>query len=479
MRIPRVKSPRKDSNRGEAAMRKWWAKLACIAGLAVMGTTPEIAHAQFGCGACCGGGRGQPCSSGDPWAATSLPEDGVPNAFADCPTPCTWKEECIWAGLDYLVGITRRSPLGVPLVTSSTNPNNVTGILGQPDTVVLFGLQGLDLQTPQGYRATIGISPTRDWLVPFEVVYTYLHQRTNAFSQESDSAGTTLLARPIVSVQEGTSVGTQPGVGVQQSSGVESSVLVSGASTLAGGVNVDASLQYWGLQGTFVIRTCCQWGDDCCGCAFDLPLGVRYLNLHEVLNITSNSTALTAESPAFFLGRGLGVGDKTIVTDIFRGNNEFLGAEFGLRFEGRADGLRLMLEPRISIGATQQSAIIDGYSALLPAGGGTPETTAGGLLAVGSNSGRFFRNQFTYLPETTATLSWQCFPCMRIQAGYNLTYWPNVQRPGTEISRTVNLSQVPTSASFNPTATATSPSFVFKDSNFLIQDLSLGVVFSF
>jgi hypothetical protein len=70
---------------------------------------------------------------------------------------------------------------------------------------------------------------------------------------------------------------------------------------------------------------------------------------------------------------------------------------------------------------------------------------------------------------------------MRVQVGYNITYWPNVQRPGNAISRAVDVSQVPTSPTFNPTAaaSATSPSFSFTNSTFLIQDVSVGVVFSY
>jgi len=450
-------------------MRTWCAKLGLIAGgLVGLGGLAAPAPAQLPGGNMCGPGCYSPQlqQPADATAACTLPNDGSPNAFSEYQDPCCWKEPMVWASAEYLLGITRRSPLGVPLVTTS-GPNAAAGTLApaQPNTVVLFGLQGLDLQDPQGMRFTVGVSPTRDWLVPLEVVYTYLHQRTNAFSDESDAKGNPLLARPVFS--------TQPG-----HTG-ETSFLSSSPGQLAGGVNIDASLQLWGLQAVALVRTSLQWGDDCGGCAIDLPIGFRYLNLNEVLNITSSAKSLSANSPVHYLGASLGVGNQTIVTDMFKGNNEFVGGEFGIRLESRMDRWSLTLEPRVSIGATTQLATIAGVSDLNPANGGAQKTTPDGILAVASNSGRHAREEFTALPEATAGLAWQCFPWMRIQAGYNITYWPNVQRPGTEVNPAVDVRQVPTSAAFSATATSSSPSCFFKDSTFLMQDFSLGVVFSY
>jgi Putative beta barrel porin-7 (BBP7) len=442
-------------------MRMSSAKLGFIAFLAGLAVATS-AQAQLP--SCCGSGLGcggrQQC--GDPIAATSLPNDGSPDAFSDCNYSC-WTEPLVWGNAQYLVGITRRSPLGVPLVTTSNNSTS-TGAIGQKGTEVLFGDQGLDLQYPEGMRFTLGLSPTRDWCVPLEVVYTYQHQRTDAFSEQSSANGSPLLARPVFS--------TTP-----NNSG-ETSLVSSDPGLKSGDINIDGSLQLWGIQAVGVVRTDCQWGDDCCGCALYLPVGFRYLNLNEGLNINSSSTAIGADTAVHFLGSTFGEGSQTVVTDIFRSNNEFRGGEFGIRFVTRSDGLCLTLEPRISIGATEQAATIAGVSDLIEANG-TKQTAAGGILAVASNSGRFARERFTYLPEGTATLAWQCFPWMGIQAGYNITYWPNVQRPGTEINTNVDLRQVPTSAAFNSSVTSTSPSFFFKDSTFWMQDVSIGVVFSY
>jgi Putative beta barrel porin-7 (BBP7) len=442
-------------------MRKWCVKLGLVAGLVSLVGTAVPARAQFGCdgGAPLANLQQQPDNTS---MSNSLPNDGSPGAFSDCFESRCWTYPVIWGEAEYLRGITKRAPLGVPLATTSTAPNNSTntGAIGQTNTVVLFGNQGIDLQYPEGMRFTLGVSPTRDWLIPAEVVYTYLHQRTNAFSQESDATGSPLLARPIFS------------------NGSEQSILSSSPGLYTGGINVDSSLQLWGFQGVGVVRTELQCGDDCCGWAIGLPIGFRYLNLNELINVTSTADSLANGVVTFQGQRFVGAGNQTAVTDIFKGNNEFRGGEVGVRFETRMNGFSLMLEPRISIGSTDQVATITGMSTLTTASGAT-QTAPSGILAVASNSGRFARNRFTYLPEGTAHLAWQCFPWMRIQAGYNITYWPNVERPGNEINRAVSATQIPTSAAFNSSVTSTSPTFLFKDSTFLMQDVSIGVVFSY
>jgi hypothetical protein len=458
---------RQAAEMGEATMRKSCAKLgliACLAGLAVATSAQAQLPPTFGCGPGCGAAPMQQQQCGDPASATVLPNDGSPNAFSE--RSLCWTEPLVWGSADYLLGITKRAPGGVPLVTTSNNTNTSVGVIGQDGTQVLNGNEGLNVQYPQGMRFTLGLSPTRAWCVPLEVVYTYLHQKTDGFSDQSDGNGNPLLARPFFS--------TEP-----NNSGEKIS-LVSYPGLLTGGVNVEGSLQLWGLQAVGLIRTNCQWGDDCNGCAFYLPIGFRYLNLNEGLNVTSNSTSISPLLSLNFQGSTVAQGSQVVVADMFKGSNEFRGGEFGIRFVARDNGLCLTLEPRISIGATQQAATIGGTTTLNDqANGGGTQTVAGGLLAVASNSGRFAQQRFTYLPEGTATLSWQCFPWMGIQAGYNITYWPNVQRPGTEINPNVDARQIPTSADFNPNVTSTSPSFFLKESTFWMQDVSVGVVFSF
>jgi Putative beta barrel porin-7 (BBP7) len=452
---------------GEATMRKSCAKLSLVACLAGLTAVTTSAQAQVPPNFSSGHSYGAPAQQqqcGDPVSATVLPNDGSPNAFAD--PKCCWTEPVFWGAADYLLGITRRAPGGVPLFTTSTNLNTSVGAIGEPGTVVLAGALGPDLQYPQGMRFTLGFSPTRAWAIPFEVVYTYMHQEDDLFGLQSDVNGNPLLARPINSADP-----NNPGQKI---------AIVSFPGLFSGSAIENGSIQLWGLQTVGVIRTNLQCGDDCCGFGIYLPVGFRYLNLNEGVNIGSSTTVISSNATQQFLGNFYGLGSQTVVTDLFKANNEFRGAEFGIRFVGRFDGLCVLAEPRISIGATQQAVTISGQSVLNDtAEGGGIVNAPGGLLALPSNSGRFARERFTYLPEGSFSLHWQCFPWMGIQAGYNITYWPNVQRASSAINPNVDLRQAPTSSTFDPTVTSTSPSFIFRESTFWMQDVTVGVVFSF
>ncbi|HYV35599.1 MAG TPA: BBP7 family outer membrane beta-barrel protein, partial [Gemmataceae bacterium] len=414
-----------------------------------------------------GGSQGKPGQPPcDPASATSLPNDGSPNAYSEWENCYPWHRPVFWATAEGVYGITHRAPLAVPLLSSSTAPdvNSNVGAIGESATVIPGNQQSFDLRHPLGVSATFGFSPTVEWKVPLEVNLLYLHEQSNAIAAHSDIVGNPLLARPIFSTAAG-----QEG---------EKVYLSSFPGLAAGGVTVDTSLQLWGINGVGVVQTGLQWGDDCHGCAIDLPMGVRYLDMNEVITINNSVTALAPNFAVPFLGTPFGQGSTTVVTDSFKTDNTFLGGEFGVRLESRWNSFFLTVEPRVGIGATRQSIVIGGVSVLEQPGQAT-QTAPGGILAVASNSGIHTRERFTVLPEATLHIGWDVFSWMRIQAGYNIIYWENVLRAGDQISRSVDVRQVPTDFSFTPGLPGNSPGISFKESNFIIQGISLGVTFSF
>src|SRR3954467_10012362 len=110
-------------------MRKWWKRLGLVAGcLAGLETFCEPAWAQspgggmssFGWHAGGGPGKGAPATSpGDAAACNYLLNDGSPGAFSALDNCDPWRRPLFWASAEGFYGITRRAPLGVPLVTSS------------------------------------------------------------------------------------------------------------------------------------------------------------------------------------------------------------------------------------------------------------------------------------------------------------------------------------------------------------------------
>ena len=256
-----------------------------------------------------------------------------------------------------------------------------------------------------------------------------MHERNISLAANSDENGNPLLARPVLA--------TEPG-----QTPVETVYLTSAPNLAIGGINVQSSIMFWGLQVQGVVNPpALKWGDDCDGLSIGFPLGFRYVDLEDNVTVTSSTTSI---NPAFvlpLLGQTFVPGNRLLITDSFKGSNEFRGGEFGARFDFRFSPFEVTFEPRVNIGSTSQNIIIGGVTVLDPVGGGASITTPGGILALPSNGGSHVHEVFTALPEGDLTIGWNLFPWFRIQAGYNIIYWSNVVRAGDQISRVVDVAR--------------------------------------
>jgi hypothetical protein len=103
-------------------------------------------------------------------------------------------------------------------------------------------------------------------------------------------------------------------------------------------------------------------------------------------------------------------------------------------------------------------------------------TSGGGLLAQGSNIGNYSRDRFALVPELGLNFGYQLTDCVRLFVGYNLLYVSTVARPGDQIDRTVNPTQIPRLGGAGLTGPAR-PAFMFGGTDFYAQGLNLGVEF--
>ena len=127
---------------------------------------------------------------------------------------------------------------------------------------------------------------------------------------------------------------------------------------------------------------------------------------------------------------------------------------------------------KLALGATAHTVIIDGTTTL-NATDGTTVVAPGSTVAQPSNMGRHTSTDFSVVPEVTATVGYQVFPCIRLLVGYNLLYWTRVQRAGNQIDRQIDFAQSPTSSAL-PVA-GTSPQFLNQRSDFWAQGINLGI----
>jgi hypothetical protein len=196
----------------------------------------------------------------------------------------------------------------------------------------------------------------------------------------------------------------------------------------------------------------------------DALAGFRYWHLQEDLGIEENTT-VSMGAPVF-------AGNSIKVNDFFGTENSFYGGQLGLRGRLQYERLHLDVITKIALGASQEVAAIRGATSI-----DTMPATAfnAGLLALASNSGRFFHEEFTAIPEIGVNLGFRVTNNIDVFAGYTFMYWANVLRPGDQIDTNLNPHLIPTSNSFGTAGGPARPAAVLRESGFWAQGLNVGI----
>jgi Putative beta barrel porin-7 (BBP7) len=107
----------------------------------------------------------------------------------------------------------------------------------------------------------------------------------------------------------------------------------------------------------------------------------------------------------------------------------FGGLDLGLTGEFRRGPWTLEWLSKVAVGPSRGAVDVSGATtATVP--GFAPQTSAGGLLALSSNSGHFDRNRVAVVPELGVKLGYQLTLHFRATVGYDFLYWNNVVRRG-------------------------------------------------
>jgi hypothetical protein len=352
-----------------------------------------------------------------------------------------------WASAEYLLWWFEGARVP-PLVT--TSPPAANGVLGAPGTTVLFGDSRLEEDAHSGGRFTLGYWLNDCQTIGLEGGYLFLGSRAADFTAGgSGLPGSQLIARPIVNAL----------------TGAETSQLVVFPGALAGTVGISSSSRLEGAGLNTVANLCCS----CCS-RVDLLAGFRYLELREGLGITEN-LAVSPTVPT--------IGGSTLaVADQFDTRNQFYGGQLGARGEYRRGNAFVDIAGSVALGTMHEEVEIQG-STRIAAPGVAPTTSAGGVLALPSNSGRFSRDRFAAVPEIDISAGYQFTHSLRAFVGYTFLYSSNAIRPGDVIDRTVNLSQLPSNAGPGTLTGPARPTVVLKDTEFWAQGISFGLEFRY
>lgn len=366
-----------------------------------------------------------------------------------------------WFSNEYLLFWMKNAPLAAPLVTTSNATD--LGTLGAPSTRELFGGSGVGLGTYSGMRSTVGA-----WLDPeqnFGVVGQgfLLEQRTGDYSARSDAVGIPLLAFPVFDPRPaGTplSFSNQPPGATLPG---EAGLFITQAGNFAGGLSVSSSTRLWGAEFDGLVNLIRK--DDW---QMDGVAGFRYLDLSEHLGIGTTALGLS--------GAGTFAGALFLTQDIFQTRNQFYGGQVGLQSGFRRERFMVDLLTQIALGSTHEVVNRNGNTHISNSQDPTltSGTYAGGLLVVPTNMGRLAREAFTVVPEVRLQVGYAVSECVHVFAGYSFLYWSGVARPGDQIDRVVNPSQVPAFGGLSLDGPAR-PAALFQQSDFWVHGINFGL----
>jgi hypothetical protein len=256
--------------------------------------------------------------------------------------------------------------------------------------------------------------------------------------------------------------------------GFEDVQIVSSPGLSAGRITINSPSRLYGADLNLRCPLFCT--TNCAG-GFNLDLlgGFRYLHLNEGLTVTEQG-----------IGQGINAGQAFVVQDNFRTSNNFYGAQVGLAGTWTRDRWSLGVRGTIAVGDTHQVVRVNGGSLLLP---NSLVPMPGGLLALPSNIGERSKDRLSFVPEVGVNVGYRVTDWMRATVGYNFLYWSSVVRPGDQIDRVLDVTQVPGLTTTNAQGqilyrgvpvqplSPPRPAPLINDTSFWAQGVTLGLEF--
>jgi hypothetical protein len=382
-----------------------------------------------------------------------------------------------YGSVDYLYWWVKAAPLSVPLVSSGPVTETHHGLLGVPaldasESSILYGAPHSPAQGGNnsqafpafsGARLTVGYWLDDERRFAIEGGAFSLQRQAAGYENRGGSDGNPVLGIPVYNSVPYT-IGSQtifPGEDSLPFSLPDSTNRARGSGIITGGVSIQNTLQLWGsgLSGVINLYRNDSW--EISGVA-----GVQYLDLSEDFSLTADIEGVT----------GPYAGQSGIVWDRFETRNQFSGGNFGLRAHYKDGPLGVTITGLVAPGVNHQTTTISGGFTSVNF---TAPTDSGpeGIFSQPSNDGRYTTDKFCVVPELQFKISYALTSWLRASIGYDFMYMSNVIRPTDQINR-----ELPKGQTFNqadPTVSTTSPSVIYKSTDFYAQGMSFGLEFSF
>jgi hypothetical protein len=363
----------------------------------------------------------------------------------------SFSQPFLWASADYTMSWLSRQNLPALVTSSSAGvPQAEAGVPGLSTTKVLLGLGPVDSAFANGVRLTTGIS-FQDGM-SFELSGFFMQNRVvNDDFGSTGGPGTSAVARPFF----------------DPNTLQDTAALVGFPNRFAGNIDINMHSSLWGIKGDVFE----EWN---LGIPLATGVGFRYANLHDNLQIQQDTTALGA--PALtFNGAAIPLSDSTRIIDSFQTQNQFIGPELGIRTQRCFGAFSVEVLGEVALGNTEQTLSIAGQTSHVSHGGQILQTVSGGFLASGANMGSTSHNAFSAIPEFNLKLGYKVTNYLNLFVSYDLLYWTDVLRAGSQVDPLVNPTHVPTAAIFSPTPAAGNFSPAFQGSDLLVHSIRVGL----
>jgi hypothetical protein len=393
--------------------------------------------------------------------APSMSVLAMPSDCPDHPAPLISGRRG-WFDADYLVWWLKGMPNNNILVTAGSAGDPVPGALGSngPNSVIVFGGEHLNENAVSGARFSAGFWIDRDQTFALEGRGFFLASVSSSNVATANQTGNPLLAIPFHDVN----------LAAFGPLGGESAALVSSNLVRTGGVDLAAHENLWGAEGN-VVYTLCP------GFAFNIRLlaGYRHLDLEEDLTLQQGLFPINSglSNSLMFNGTAVQPPGSIGIIDSFHTHNQFNGGQLGFQTNLVRGRCFAQLTGRVALGATQEDVSIAGASSLFQPGQATV-TVPGGLFTQRSNIGNFSNSRFAVVPEGELRVGYRFNRFLNASIGYTFLYWSSVVRPGDQVERTINSSQVPT-LSRGPLNGPTAPAPLLQTTDFWAQGLSFSL----
>jgi hypothetical protein len=301
-----------------------------------------------------------------------------------------------WVSAEFLYWATR-GVIPPPLVTAgpATGAFGTAGLLGQPDTQVLFGGSRTLTQFRPGFRVETGAY--------FGESHTY------GLSARFYFLGS--AAEELVGGSDGRSVVNVPQLAAVNGALVQSPLYVGFPGTSFGSVAASTSTNFLGAdlnvrRGLIVHE----------GMRVDLLGGYRYMHLGDTLEVVFDTSTLAAPVA------------RTTGGDALRSGNNFHGLQVGLGGGGRAGRFSYEAQALLALGVTADEVMHDHVRV----------TTSGGVRTAGTVGTEEVLQaaHFGVVPEVGVKLGWHPWEHVRLTLGYSGLYWSAVRRAQDQFNLT-------------------------------------------